>query len=217
MTAPLPPNSPLVDLDDMRVERGRLVKGVGAGLPTRPFFRWLYEFWEGFGFGEREVWNDLPLRQQAIGTVAIISGSIWGVSCPDGSTTEVLRVTANLPNNYVEGTDLLPYIRWAPANTDTGICRWRLNLWVGGDGDVVTEQVETHSDDAAGGTANIRQTKQGTAFDGAAFKKGDTLIFNLQRIGGSASDTFAGTAYMLDFGIKYRIEGAGTTAPFPEA
>lgn len=186
-----------------------------GGLMTQEFERFLRGFWQEAGFDpKRAVYRNIEMHPIEVPSPATIDGDIEGPSFPNSTTTE-MKFIGTVPNDYRDGTDIIPWVAWLPGNTNTGIVRWNLDHGIAGSGEVMSESSAIVGDDAASGTSLARQVKQMTAISGTGVRKGDSISATLQRLGSHASDTYNAAVILVGFGIKYKVDGIGTVAPFP--
>lgn len=196
------------------LRRGTQIVSGRDGRLSSEFERWLLELYQNLGFDHRRpVYREIPLVPIKTITLANVVGDLNLPTFPDAASTN-LRFIGTLPNDYRDGTDLIPYVAWLPSNTDTGLCRWHIAHGIIGTGEALTS-TSANNDDAGSGTADAQQVKQCSALAGSGFRKGDSIAVTLERLGSDAADTFTGAARLIGFGLRYKADGVGTVAAFP--
>ena len=110
-----------------------------------------------------------------------------------------------LPGDYVDGTDLYPFARWAPSSTSTGVCRWSLDYTVGKEGSAFGSNVSENIFTAGSGTVNKHQVTEWSLLDGETLKSGDAISFRIKRLGNGEDDLFSGDAFLLAVGFHHLV------------
>lgn len=202
----------------MRLAIPRLSEPITQAGQTaaRTWFNFFHEIVASLGHSAEvtiyaEKSFDLLSTNQSSSTVAVF-GSYRAVEFANGSTVDCFA-SWTLPNNYIDGTELTPYVEWAPSSTNTGDVVWHITYDFASSGELWgTSTVSLTT--AGGGTASARQVATFDNISGTGLAKGMTGLFKLSRVGGDAADTFTGTAIGISFGLKYRVQGVGHEVQF---
>lgn len=116
-----------------------------------------------------------------------------------------IRYTSSVPNDWVNGTDIIVKIFWSPENANTGNVRWQISY------KVVTSNVDTidvskttlSTLQAAPGVVNkLINTGSSLFIQSVNISLGDILIINVEREY-SGLDTFNATARMHLVRLEY--------------
>lgn len=164
-------------------------------------------------------WNDLNLFGLSLGT--------GGATVPDlitlASTNIKLRGfigsgltvqegwgSLELVHDYKENTDIIPHVHWVPQTATAGDVKWQLEyVWLNRDG-VASIGTVISVTVAAGGTAWLEKRTSFSAISGSGKGIGSRFTFRLFRDPADAADTYIDYAGLLDFGIHYERDTAGS-------
>lgn len=192
----------------------------GSRVVSRSWFQWFRELAGNLGFDRSVAVYDrlhFPARllddTGATLSRAAIDGNLTGVGFPH-SSDEYVQIEGRLPNNYRDGSDVVPYLVWAPSNTNTDDCLWSFEYAFAADGSLFSATSETKAD-AGGGTAGAGQLVEFTTITGTALRKGDNVLMRFGRVGADGDDTFSGVAILLGVGLAYPVESIGEKARHP--
>jgi hypothetical protein len=160
------------------------------------------------------VWDDLRFPAQGINPAGAPSPPT--VDTADGtlvfsaSATNIIAGVAQFPHHWKEGSTINPHIHWCPSNTDTGNVLWRFEYEVQNIGGTFAGFTTVDTLEAGDGTAEKHQVHS----LGTISMTGKTLScmmkWRVSRIGGDGTDTFTGTARLLEFDIHYEIDSLGS-------
>jgi hypothetical protein len=130
-----------------------------------------------------------------------------------GTSAQYLFGGVELPNDYKEGTDLVPYIKWASDATGAGDVAWNMAYDLVIPGFAVSSVTSvTGAATTAIGTAFFGQTSELTAITGTALEIGSVILFRLGRDPADSRDTLDDDVSLLSVGFYYRTDGVGSTA-----
>lgn len=136
----------------------------------------------------------------------------------DPSTLEEVFVTAQVPHDYVEGSDVHPHVHWSPKTAGTGLVGWGLEYTYAARGSVFpsvgTVYTNTPIPAPPGGTlaANGHYLSTFGALPGSALTISWVLLGRLFRdaTGAGTADTYAADVFGLSFDIHYLSTGDGS-------
>lgn len=207
----------------------------GANI-AKDWYRFLRDLWEhtGAGGANHPRYADLNISTAmmrstllaAPGTLLLAglgtdpSPGLYGFGF-DAAAREHLWTLITLPNDYLPGSDIVPYLRWSPVDATAGYVNWEWEwCWrnVGGDVTAVDTgfgATTTAGSSAAPGAAGRIVEQQFTALSGADKEPGSTVFVTLSRRADVAADTYAADAVLLSAGFKYVTGGVGTVNKFP--
>jgi len=182
--------------------------------------RWLRFVWELFGFSKDtpiydEVFVGGNQMEESAGDTSLIqiSGALQGPQMRTAQEDARIGVV-RLPNRYKDGSDIIPFIEWCPANENTGNVVLRLSYAGAPEGSVLTQATSTETDAVPGADNQVTRTVF-DAIDGSDFTKGTILVVRALRLGNHASNTYAASIILLGVGVKYQIEGIGNEQANP--
>ena len=129
----------------------------------------------------------------------------------DAGTNEFAQFSVAFPKSWNEGT-ITYQVYWAPSNTNTGNCIFRLSGVACGDGDTIDVAYGTPQDitDAGIGTVEDQQVSgvsPAVTIAGSPAVDQQTYL-QLQRDATSGSDTFTGDARVLGIKIFFTTDAA---------
>jgi hypothetical protein len=189
---------------------------------TRPFSkawgRFLRDIWSALGYNHDDpIFNGLflgfaDLDNTSAVPLATIDGRISTLSF-DSSTFHGTGFSFRLPNDYLDGTDLKPYIVWAPADATSGTVVWYLDhLYAAVGGVLPSSTTESVTVDAPETSEELAR-KDMTDIPGSTFVRGGIVTGKVSRDG--TSDTYANNALLLGVGFEYQIQGNGSRNAHP--
>lgn len=164
------------------------------------------------------VWDDLRFPAQGINPAGAPAPPT--VDTADGtlvfsaSQTNIIAGIAQLPHQWKEGSTVNPHIHWCPSNTNTGNVLWRFEYEVQDIGGVFTGFTTVDTLEAGSGVAETHQIHSLGTIDMTGKKVSCVMKWKLSRIGGDGTDTFTGTARLLEFDIHYEIDSLGSSDEF---
>lgn len=128
----------------------------------------------------------------------------------DAGTEESVFFSAQIPSDYMEGTNLNPHIHWAPTSVATGNVVWGLEYtWVN-KGSVYP--LSTLSIASPAPTNGIRYNHYETQFpsiNGAGKQVNSVIICRLFRKASDAQDTYNGDAAAMEVDFEYQSDKLG--------
>lgn len=175
------------------------------------WFRFFMEMYQhsGLALANFKMWEELAVTAfvPSSGSPPTLTayGNIENYAF-SASATNTAYGTVTLPGRYIDGTDLWPFIRWAPSNTSTNNCVWEINYRTQPEGTAygVGLDVDVDMTQAGGGSALAHQIAEGSsAIDGDSFKSGDVITFAVTRYGADPGDAFTGVAHLLSAGFHF--------------
>lgn len=193
---------------------------AGSTRMDREWYAWLRRLWVALGFDAAaprygDLWCDAhAMHEVGGGSLSVISGDVDGASFAAASTTE-RWFTARLPNDYRDGTDVSPFLEWAPTDTNTGNCLWSLTLAPAADGETMAAAAALTELSAGPGTANKVERVEFDDVDGDDFVRGTVIAGRIARMGADGTDTYSAASVMFGVGFKYRREGVGAERGHP--
>lgn len=137
----------------------------------------------------------------------------------DPSTPQYLHFSVQMPHGYVPGTDLRPYVQWAPENAIAGNVVWSLDAtWTNVNEIIGAETLFTgvSASSAAGKKLNYVEL---LGPSGNAIFNGKTspiknfssvLTCRIFRDSGNVNDTYTGKAFLLSCGFHFQNAAHGT-------
>lgn len=191
-----------------------------AGLMESDWYRFLQELYQWSGLAGPQF----PLYAESIqlghGLVAdgvnpptfgTFSGNIGAWSCPDGGTSRV-HGCISVPRGYTSGTELVPFVRWAPAGAGSGDVIWEFEYSAADAGGAFPAATTLTITSSAAG-ALVHQHAAGTAITG--LEPGALVAFSVRRYGASVDDTYNDAAFLLGAGLILQASAHGTQAQEP--
>jgi len=141
---------------------------------------------------------------------AAVTGSIYSWSFSD-ATTHDLRFILPLELGWSESGILIPQVRWAPGNANSGNVDWKLD-WTAAAPDTAFPSGTTISvSAAAAGTAKQLTLSEFPDVDITGLPIRSELVCRLYRDG--SADSYSGAAYMFDFGFILQVNSTGSVYP----
>lgn len=129
----------------------------------------------------------------------------------DGSTrTEEVHGSFELQHDYEEGTDIDFHVHWEPTTAAAGNVRWSIEYVWKNTGDGATVPTTIHSVNAAGGTAWVTKKNDIGTITGTGKSIGSVFVFRLFRESTHVDDTYAADAALIQVGIHYKVDTAGS-------
>lgn len=181
-------------------------------LEWRTFFQRL---WETLGWSTNvPVWDTLSVDPHAAKktTSTASYGSFDLQSMPD-TAINFLQAVIKLPNDFKPGTDLKPFMEWAPATGGTGNVFLRFTAWLVSSGEVIASSYDEPATAAVPGMQDQLTRTLFPSLSGA--EKGDTLLLSVARTGTHVNDTYTGSIGIVTFGVQYQREGSGYEQEHP--
>ena len=124
----------------------------------------------------------------------------------DADGTEDLMLIAEMPHDWIEGTEIKPYVRWEKTTSASGTVYWNLNYQIS-----VADTVRTSAQDlpaytaiTPSDTADVQQITSFGAIDMAGLKVSTIIIITLSRVGANGNDSYGADARLLEFDIHYQ-------------
>lgn len=199
-----------------------------TGFASREWMRWFQQLSAALGFApDTAIYSDLWTDAHQMNLYAPGGGGIpahydvlglnGDLAMPgfDPDTDTIASFGIRLPNNYREGTDLVPFFYWFANSALTTACRWVFGYSAAKNGSVFGSEIEEVSLEDWGGVADAATRVALTAIDGDDFVKGTVLACKIARDANHSDDKLAVTAGLIGFGFKYEIDGAGWEVALP--
>jgi len=185
---------------------------------SRPWRNWFGDLWNEFGFNFKDpIYNgrffSFSELDNDVGAGFVLINGRLGALGLDNASTEGLGFSMRLPNDYVKGTDLKPYIVWAPSNAGTGTVLWYIDYSILTEGTAVPAATTIQTTANASGTTHQVEREEMTDITGTSFTRGDILLGTISRVGGS--DTYGADALLLGVGFEYQVQGKGSRQAHP--
>jgi len=128
----------------------------------------------------------------------------------DKSTEEQLFFHARMPHSYMEGTNLIPHVHWAPADAGTGNVIWGLEYaWIN-QGSAVAGPTTITTTQAGAGVADVIQHVSFTAITGTGKTIMSTIFGRFYRDADAVGDTYDDEAALLSFDFIYQKDSRGS-------
>lgn len=138
----------------------------------------------------------------------------------DSGTTELIFAMVQMPHKWFMETEISPHIHWEKTTSAVGNVAWRLRYKhapVGGLRDAVWTDLgivtdlspETPDPD----TADHQLVTRFPSIDMTGKELEHSLLFELSRVGGDASDTYVADARLLAMDIHFFIDAPGGFRP----
>jgi len=194
-----------------------LIEGERKSL-ARSWSQWFRDLWSSLGLSPSVlVYADLAISGAEMDmpggiTWTTVLGNIALPQFP-AAADEGGMCVFRLPNNYRDGTPLRPWLEWCPADANAGEVDWRweyLRLVKDTAPAVATTSLDETSTAPAAASQPTRVEFDDIDIDA---RKGDSLAVRLWRLG--TGDTYASGAFLIACGLKYAIDGPGTTEVHP--
>jgi hypothetical protein len=161
------------------------------------------------------VWEGLRFPVQGINPVGSVAPP--SVDTADGtlvfsaSQTNIIAGIAQLPRGWKEGSTIDPHVHWSPSNTSTGNVLWRFEYEVQNINGVFTGSTIVDTLGAGSGVAEAYQVHSLGTIDMTGKNINCIMKWKLSRIGVDGTDTFTGTARLLEFEIHYEVDSLGSS------
>lgn len=139
--------------------------------------------------------------------------SIFELLTFGASQDDVVYFSSRLPNNYLPGSNLIPYVEWIPDGTDTNTLDLQFAYTATAPGVAWPTLVSDSITPAGPGTNDLLQRSLFAEIDGADLNKGDVLLGRFRRDGSSDSNT--DDIHLAGLGLKYIIDGSGHEKAHP--
>ncbi len=126
----------------------------------------------------------------------------------DAAADESVSTTFELPADWVPGTGLGVYYRWAAATATSGNVLWYITFTSIIDGESIDKAVAYNPSgtSAASGTARARVTSGNLGIPAAYLQAGGSNRIRVARLGSFAVDTMTGDALLLGVLIEYSAD-----------
>jgi hypothetical protein len=171
---------------------------------------------------EREVgvhWDDLRFPVTAINPPGVESDpdvdATDGTLLFDDAATEVIFVQAQMPHEWLMGSEIHPHVHWCKTSGAAGTVAWTLAYkWADiGEafGDWSTADTATLEVSDAD-TAGVHALSEFAAITVPANGVSSMFLFKLSRVG--ASDTYGADAKLLEFDLHYQIDSRGSDSEY---
>lgn len=135
----------------------------------------------------------------------------------DAASEEELLFSAQIPHGYIEGTDLLAHVHWAPSSTNTGNVVWGLEYTIQNVNGTFGNTTLIEATVAAEGTADKHQADSIGTISGTSLNVSAVLVGRLYRKAADAADTFTGEARALSLDFHIQKNSIGSDAEFTKA
>ena len=187
------------------------------GKPSIPWYRSFLEMYNASGLGNSTVKRYKKLSVGSLSmepdptsapTVTEVVSSVYAYSYNNTSERK-LYALLELPADYVDGSNLYPYVRWAQDGTNTGDCVWRIAYSVASEDGVVSAATSVESIITAPGVSDQHTFSELSEITGTDFKSGDVVSFMVARVGNDAEDTLTDDAFLFSAGFSYLVGVSG--------
>lgn len=185
------------------------------------FMEDMYQF-SGLAKQNFPLFQDLAVTSLSMTPEPSSPPTLNGLSSPlkcyafDASTPQAMHFQLFVGHGYVAGTDVRPFVQWAPSTGGTGNVRWELSLsWANiGDGFAPPQTFLLTS--AAGGNAFVHNFVDTTArLSGGAKKFSSVILGTILRDAGNVADTYPDAAFLLSAGVHFMNSAHGTVKVWP--
>ncbi len=132
----------------------------------------------------------------------------------DGTATNEIFTTIELPHDIVPGTSVRPHIHWCPADSAVGNVKWQLCYSIADDGVPFSDPVTITAVQATNGLNNYSSKEFSPAIPGTYLQGGTIIAMKLSRIATDELDTYSGIAKLLTLGLHYQSKDVGSTSVF---
>lgn len=167
------------------------------------------------------LWDDLRFPAQGINPIGPTSPpdteADTGMLLFTPNSTDLVAGVAQMPHSWKEGSTIHPHIHWNAAAAGAGNVLWRLEYsWVADEGSFTGTYATTLNNlvaspgDGVLMISNFPLNDSGVAGTGLLISS--LFFWRLSRVGGDASDTFAGNARLVEFDIHYQLNSEGSRA-----
>ncbi len=170
------------------------------------------------------VWDDLrvPLSFGTKGSLATNWDVFLGETYLDyfkATGTDALYFVVQLPHSWKEGTTIYPHIHWIPqadgAASANGVV-WELEYTWANNGETfpaTTKLTASTISPALSGNLVAKRhyiTPLGSGITATGKQISSMLVCRIARLGDNGSDTFAGTAGVLEIDFHYQLDTFGS-------
>jgi hypothetical protein len=149
-------------------------------------------------------------------TYADVSDGQYGLVMPDAATTRAY-FEVKLPDNYVDGTTMLPYIDWCATDATTGNVRWSFIYSYQFDttGVFTSANAQTVVQAVAGDVTAVEQSDDWAEIAApTGMSRNAIILCQIIRLGSHATDTYAADACLLGAGFKFKVAAVGHERKF---
>jgi hypothetical protein len=130
------------------------------------------------------------------------------------SKDQTLRFNVQLPHGYDEGTDLMPHVHWVKPDANAGTVQWELTYcWANVDDAFPAVTTIDVTDDVTGLAADTQHLSLFPTISGTGKEQSSMLICSITRKG--TADTYASSAYLLEFDFHMKMKTVGTRTALP--
>jgi len=157
--------------------------------------------------------DGLQAYRAGINDPTIYSASGLRIPIFSGSVMNEIFYTITIPENYVDGTSLMPIIHWMPMTSPalSWSVVWQLEYeWVNYDSILtgIPTQIQTMH---MTGTAGFKHFKHNMiSIPGTGKTKGSVLMCRLFRDPANASDQYSGSAGLISAGFRVQVNSLGS-------
>ena len=147
-------------------------------------------------------------------SVGIFIGSVSTLLFAPGVLNEVF-LTIQIPHRYLEGSDIVPHVHWAPQDANAGNVTWGFEYeWQNVGNQFAAPTTTLTVTDATGLVGGGHQVASFGNVTGTGMLLSSMLAARLFRDGGNASDTYLSNAALLEFDIHYQVDARGSRQEF---
>lgn len=133
----------------------------------------------------------------------------------DATANERLHFAVLLPFGYQAGSELVPVVRWAPADSGAGAVRWILEYAIAPHGSAYGAPTAVALESPAAGTALEHLEQLGGGIDAKAQRPGSIALCSIYRDAVHINDTYAGDAFLLAAGFILQNSALGSQTQSP--
>jgi len=132
----------------------------------------------------------------------------------DGTATNEIFATIELPHDIVPGTAIRPHIHWCPSDSTAGNVKWQLCYSIADDGVPFSDPATISCVQAADGLNTYCSKEFSPVIPGTNIQGGVIIAMKLYRDATDDEDTYTGIAKLLTLGIHYQSKDVGSTSVF---
>lgn len=189
----------------------------------KDWYVFLRKIWEHIGAGgaNHPVYADVSVPAMGLHSgyfaepdfAQLYSGSILAAHF-DPDAIEGLQGHLVLPVSYIPGTEIVPYIHWAPTDSNAGTVVWALEYsWANSGMPAEEPIILPRSSTALEEAYHVTETTF-APISGSGKNAGSAMLFSICRASTDSSDTYADDVVLLRVGLRIVVGGIGVTQRF---
>lgn len=146
----------------------------------------------------------------AAGLIPVFAaGNCIGRGFDGAGALEELHGEISLPGEYLEGSDIIPFISWMPAVAAAGNVKWQLEYSWQNVGAAFSAPTTINAVSASSGMAWQPERTAFAAVSGSGMLVRSKIVFRIFRDSSDGSDTYGSDAVILDVGLTIQVDGFG--------